>query len=152
MLAIVTPFTLAGRFLNVAEAPGAVANPQVLAMLRLDDPSVRDDETPWCSAFVNYVAWLLDLPRSRSLRARSWLTIGAPIAWTEARAAFDVVVLSRGDHAPPATNLYAPGHVGFFSRLDLINGRVQLLGGNQGNRVCLAWFPTARILDVRRLA
>jgi hypothetical protein len=71
MLTYITPYTLALRFEGLAELPGAVHNPAVLTMLQLVDPSVHDDETPWCSAFVNWVMWLLDGPGpDRSPRAR----------------------------------------------------------------------------------
>ena len=152
MLTVITPYTIAQRFIGAREAPGAVHNAQILAMLQLADRSIHGDETPWCSAFVHYVTWLLDVPRSKSLSARSWLRIGTPVALNEARAGYDVVVVSRGEHPPPASILDAPGHVGFFSRVDFTNDRVELLGGNQGDRVCFAWYPIARVLGIRRLA
>lgn len=64
-------FDIAQRFVGIAEIPGHKDSPQVLAMLRLDETWPENDEVPWCSAFLNYVAWLLRLPRSKSLRARS---------------------------------------------------------------------------------
>jgi hypothetical protein len=60
-----TAFDIAQRFIGLAETPGVVHTPQVVAMMELVDRRVRDDETPWCAAFVNYVAWLLNLPRSQ---------------------------------------------------------------------------------------
>jgi uncharacterized protein (TIGR02594 family) len=151
MLTYITPYTLALRFEGLAELPGAVHNPAVLAMLQLVDPSVHDDETPWCSAFVNWVMWLLDGPRSRSLAARSWLAVGHPIPLTEATSARDVVILKRGVNAPGPLVLDAPGHVGFFAGLYHAPERVRVLGGNQGDRVCLEEFPIDRVLGVRRL-
>lgn len=147
-----TPYLVALRFIGLREIPGARHTPAIVAMLDLVSPNVADDETPWCSAFVNYVAWLFALPRSGSLAARSWLTIGTPINIAEARAGYDVVVLSRGANAPPATIKNAPGHVGWFSGLDAAAGTVRVLGGNQGDRVCLEAFPLDRVLGVRRLA
>lgn len=152
MLFYMTPYTLARRFEGLAETPGAVHNPAVLAMLQLVDHSVHDDETPWCSAFVNYCAWLLDVPRSKSLAARSWLRIGNPISLNQARPGFDVVVLKRGDNAPGPDVLEAPGHVGFFAGLLHTPDRVVVYGGNQGDKVCSLTFPTERVLGVRRLA
>lgn len=152
MLIYLSPLALAQRFDGLAETPGAVHNPAVVAMLQLVDHSIHDDETAWCSAFVNYIAWLLDLPRSRSLAARSWLRVGQPIVLTEARPGFDVVILKRGEHAPPAAVLEAPGHVGFFVSLQHAPDRVTVFGGNQSDRVCLETFPLERVLGVRRLA
>lgn len=139
----ITPYDLAERFIGIREIPGAGDNPQILAMLRLDDAWPTHDEVPWCSAFVNYVAWLLRLPRSKSLSARSWLGVGKLITLSEARPGFDIVILWRG--SPEG----AAGHVGFFSGLG--EGSVALLGGNQGDSVSVAAYPLGRVLGVRRL-
>jgi len=145
-----TAFTLAQRWTGTSEVQGAVHNPAIVAMLRLDGANVVDDETAWCSAFANYIAWILRLPRSKSLRARSWLEVGRPIELAEASAAFDVVILKRGDGVQPGPNVIdAPGHVGFFASLE--SEIVTLLGGNQGNTVSLARFRRTDVLGVRRL-
>jgi len=44
----VTPYELATRFIGLKEYPGAVANPQILAMLNLEGSLAVDDSTPWC--------------------------------------------------------------------------------------------------------
>jgi len=132
-------FDLAQRFVGIREVAGPTANAHILAMLQLDAPWPTDDEVAWCSAFVNYVCWLLRLPRSKSLAARSWLDVGRGIDLPRATAGFDVVVLERG----------AGGHVGFYAGQE--ETVVLLLGGNQGNRVSVAPFAAARILGVRRL-
>jgi uncharacterized protein (TIGR02594 family) len=147
----ITAYQLATRFEGLRETPGAVHNPAVLAMLQLVDRSVHADETPWCSAFVHYVTWLLNVPRSRSLAARSWLTVGKAVSLLEAEQGWDVVVLTRGENAPPATVLQAPGHVGFYVGTVGNPTRVRVLGGNQSNSVTYEDFPAARVLGVRRL-
>jgi len=148
----VDPYRLAARFLGLKEAPGAVHNPAIVAMLDLCEPGPHGDEVPWCSAFVSYCCWLLGVSRSQSLRARSWLTVGAPIGLAEARPGYDVVVLARGDNAPRADVIAAPGHVGFFAGWDRQKQTVRVLGGNQGDKVSIAEFPSARVLGVRRLS
>jgi hypothetical protein len=83
---------------------------------------------------VNYVAWLLRLPRSKGLRARSWLAVGEPIALEEAESGYDVVVLKRGAGEQPGPEVMdAPGHVGFFAGVE--GQDVLLLGGNPGDSV-----------------
>src|SRR5262245_31801656 len=139
----ITPFELAQRFVGVKEISGTLDNPQILAMLWLDQRWPDHDEVPWCSAFVNYVCWLLRLPRTKSLRARSWLEIGTPIPLHTARAGFDVVVLKRGDNVEL-------GHVGFFAGTE--TGVVFVLGGNQGDSVSVVQFPSSDVVGVRRLA
>jgi uncharacterized protein (TIGR02594 family) len=146
-------FSIARRFIGLKEVAGVASNPQILAMLRLDENWPEGDETAWCSAFVNYVAWLLRLPRSKSLTARSWLQVGIPIQLAEAAADGDVVILQRGGGNQPGPEVIeAPGHVGFFAGYDAGRKIVQLLGGNQGNAVGIASFPAERILGIRRLA
>lgn len=140
----ITAYDLAERFVGIAEAPGATNNPAVLAMLRLDGDWPEGDDVPWCSAFVNYIAWLLRLPRSRSLMARSWLKVGRSIDLEDAKPGFDVVVLWRVDKASVS------GHVGFYAGRG-IGGGINILGGNQSNEVNVSNFPIDRLLGVRRL-
>ncbi|HEY6108682.1 MAG TPA: TIGR02594 family protein [Gemmatimonadales bacterium] len=148
----ITAYELAQRFTGIHEVQGPTANPAVMAMLRLDSEWPKDDEVPWCSAFVNYVAWLLRLPRSKDLRARSWLGVGLPIARLDAaRVGFDVVILNRGGAAASPDVIDAPGHVGFFAGIDQVTAGPLLLGGNQNNGVSLRSFPAADVLGVRRL-
>jgi uncharacterized protein (TIGR02594 family) len=148
----VTAFDLAQRFVNMKEVAGPTSNPLVLGMLQLDDKWPKDDAVPWCSAFLNFITWLLRLPRSKSLAARSWLTVGQAIAIDSAMPGFDVVVLKRGGGAQPGpTVIKAPGHVGFFAGYDRTAKTVQVLGGNQGDSVSVASFPVAQVLGVRRL-
>lgn len=135
-------YKLGSKFVGMAEVKGAVHNPQILAMLQLDNTWPEGDEVPWCSAFVNYIAHLLGLPRTRSLSARSWLKAGTPIELIEARLGCDVVILER----PPEPTA---GHVGIF--IGRQGGFVELLGGNQSDKVCISKYPESRVIGVRRL-
>src|SRR5689334_3964874 len=113
-----TAFDLASRYINIAEMPGkGVNHPLIQWWLSLCGFALNSpDEIPWCSAFVNGVAWELRLPRSKSAAARSWLQVGRPLALSndvnnicpDAKVGFDVVVLSRGNNPQE-------GHVGFFA-------------------------------------
>ena len=146
-----TAFDLAQRFIGTTETPGVASTPLVLAMLKLDASWVAGDEVPWCSAFCNFVAWLLRLPRSKSLAARSWLQVGRAVALSDATPGFDVVILQRGEGPQPGPEvIQAQGHVGWFAGRE--GEDVLILGGNQGDAVTVARFPSARILGIRRLA
>lgn len=101
------------------------------------------DEVPWCSAFVNGIAWELRLPRSKSAAARSWLGMGVAVDLNVAFAAHDVVVLGRGINP-------AQGHVGFYAGRE--NDTILICGGNQSNSVTVESFPVNRVVGVRRLA
>ena len=142
-------FDIAQRFVAIKEVGGSVDNPQIMAMLRLDNDWPESDEVPWCSAFVNYVCWLVRLPRSKNLRARSWLTIGKGIQLDDAEPG-DIVILKRGKGEQPGPEvLKAPGHVGFYA------GRfgefIEVLGGNQSDTVKVSRYPSKNLLGVRRL-
>lgn len=150
----VTAYSIAERFIGIAEVPGSKDNPHVLAMLRLDNEWPESDEVPWCSGFTNYVCWLLRLPRSKSLLARSWLGVGTPVELEHAVQGFDVVILKRGRGVQPGPeNQTAPGHVGLFSALTGSGEyrEVHILGGNQGDSVSVAPYRASRVLGVRRL-
>lgn len=145
-----TAYDLAQRFAGIKEIPGSENNPQVMAMLRLDQQWPENDEVPWCSAFMNYITWLLRLPRSKDLRARSWLLVGRPVALEEAAPGFDVVILKRGGGDQPGPEVIdAQGHVGLYAGLEY--DRILLLGGNQSNTVCVSGYPVNRLLGIRRL-
>lgn len=148
-----SPFQLAHRYVGVKERAGERDHPLIQWWLSLCDGGENlHDETPWCSAFTNGIAWEFALPRSKSLAARSWLRVGAAIALNYARPGWDVVVLARGDGPQPGPEVIAaPGHVGFFGGL-IGPTTVQLVSGNQSDAVTLANFPVSRVLGVRRLA
>ena len=144
---------LAHRFLDqIHELPGNRHNPFIqwahsLSGLDISTP----DEVPWCSSFVNVMAWILELPRSGSAGARSWLKVGTPTDIANAQAAYDVVILKRGQGPQPGPEVTsgATGHVGIFSGVG--DGGVWVLGGNQRNAVTRQWFPLEQILGIRRL-
>ena len=151
----ITAFDIAQRFVGVRELPGQLRNPQIMAMLQLDADWPEDDSVAWCSAFVNYIAWLLRLPRSKSLRARSWLQVGRPIFGKELRVGWDIAILTREGASMDPNVLDAPGHVGFYAGFDRYPPQqfenIYILGGNQSDSVCVATFPVGRIVGLRRL-
>lgn len=145
----ITPYQIAERFIGIKEVNGQVANPAILAMLKLDNRWPEDDSVPWCAAFVNYIAFLLGLHRTKSLRARSFLNEKI-VTLSEAEIGFDLVILKRGGRNQPGPEIIkAPGHVGFFAGFD--NGYVRILGGNQRDSVNISRYPRVRILGIRRL-
>jgi len=146
----ITAYDIALRFVGTKEVAGRMANPLIMAMLKLDAAWPEDDEVPWCSGAVNFVCWLLRLPRSKSLRARSWLNVGRPIKLSEATPGWDIVIFRRGpDPQPGADVIEAPGHVAFFGGLE--GDKVWSLGGNQSDEFKLSQYPAMDVLGVRRL-
>ena len=149
-----TAFELAQRYSNIKEVAGNLSNPLILAMLKLDQEWPYDDKVPWCSAFMNWICWNLRLPRSKSLRARSWLLVGEEVNINDVKVGFDVVILKRGGGIQPGPEVIkAPGHVGFFAGWaeHAPNNNILLLGGNQSDSVNISGYNSRRILGIRRL-
>ncbi|MBP0484688.1 TIGR02594 family protein [Sagittula salina] len=133
----------AGAHLGLAEWPGAKHNPEVIGFFNaVGHGWVKDDETPWCAAFVGAVLATLGLPHTGKLNARSYLQWGEKVHQSEALPG-DVVIFSRGD--PNG----ASGHVAFLVRFDG-SDRVVVRGGNQGNKVSDASYTVGRVLGYRR--
>ena len=123
--------------LGVEEVPGPGDNQRVVEYLRstnLDLQAAANDETPWCSAFTNWCVEKSGYAGSDSAWARSWLAWGREV--TTPRQGVVTVLTRQGG-----------GHVGFYVGED--DDRISLLGGNQGDRVCIAKFPKSRLLGYR---
>jgi len=104
---------------------------------------VNDDETPWCSIFVNWVAQKCDLKSTKKANARSWLLVGQKV--DDAPEPGDVVIFWR--ESPQSWK----GHVGFFFGYSKDQKRVYCLGGNQGNQVSISAYSSDTVLGYRRL-
>jgi uncharacterized protein (TIGR02594 family) len=141
----VNPYTIGQQLIGTKELDGKADNHLIQAMIETChwDLDVHD-ETPWCSAFINFVHKLCNLPRSNSLAARSWLSVGTPIYLNDALPNGDVVILQRGLIGSGL------GHVGFFSALKAPDGIVFILGGNQANQVNVSPFEIKDVVGVRR--
>lgn len=126
---------------GVKEIVGLAHNETILKYFdEIGHSWVDDDETAWCSAFVNWVCFKQNLSMSGKLNARSWLTVGEKVTNPQVG---DIVVfwrVSRSDWR---------GHVGFF--ISQRNGVIYTLGGNQGNQVCIKAYNQNRLLEFRRL-
>lgn len=123
---------------GVREIPGKEDAPEILRYFRdAGDTNVETEATPWCAAFLGAMLKRAGYAGTGSLLARSYLDWGDRL--DDARFGA-VAVLSRGDD-PNA------GHVGFL--LSDTNGKLYLLGGNQGDAVTVASFDKARLLGLR---
>lgn len=139
--------TIAIHQLGVQEIAGKMANPKIVEYLRttkLPDSMRVSDETPWCSAFVNWCMERSGIPGTGLANARSWLTWGESLAKPKRGA---VMVFADDARGPSA------GHVTFYweTTTTLIGGSTlyDCLGGNQGNKVCMRRYPPARLLAIR---
>jgi len=131
---------------GITEIPGEGHNPRILEYGTAVDLTVTTDEIPWCSNFVNWVFMDLEMERTRSARARSWLRWGDRLT---VPALGCVVILQRGTGEQPGPEVIdAPGHVGLLTGMDE-PGTVTLIGGNQSNKVCERTYPFSRVLAMR---
>ena len=137
-------FKIAVAELGQKEIQGTADNPAIVNYAKEAGFNwVNDDETPWCSIFVNWVAKKADLKGSNKPNARSWLLIGKTV--DSAPEPGDVVIFWRDK--PDSWK----GHVGFFFGFSADGKRVFCLGGNQGNQVSISGFPRDTVLGFRRL-
>jgi uncharacterized protein (TIGR02594 family) len=131
---------IARKELGTAEVPGPGDNPRIAEYLHstnIGSPANENDETAWCSAFVNWCVTKAGYKGTNSAWARSWLNWGVE---ADELIPGTIVVLERGPDF---------GHVGFAIGYDDDEENVLLLGGNQGDKVSKAWFPTSRVLGYR---
>jgi uncharacterized protein (TIGR02594 family) len=134
-----TPYEIARGEEGIKETPGRGDNPEVVKYLKsctsLNGSSAQsNDETAWCSAFVNWCVEQAGMEGTESAMARSWRRWGKAISDPVEGC---IVVLSRGSNP-------AHGHVGFF--VDERPGEIKLLGGNQRDQVKESWFSKSRVL------
>lgn len=135
------PYEVALSEWNTREIVGKKHNPEVLKYFQeIGYEWVKDDETAWCSAFINYCAQKAGFESSGKLDARSWLKVGRK---TSKPKVGDIVVFWRG-----VKNGWQ-GHVGFFIREK--DGFIYTLGGNQSNKVRIAAYEAHRLLGYRTL-
>lgn len=134
-------YELALDFYGLSEIPGEENNPEILRWARLTGMNwVQNDETAWCSIWINFLAWSFRLEFTGSALARSWLNIGNNIQDPQRG---HLVIFWRRD---PDSQW---GHVGLVNSVR--DGQVWTLGGNQNNQVNIAPYPESRVLGYREL-
>lgn len=129
--------------IGIKEYSGSADNPDVVKYLKSVDTltlsAQRNDETAWCSAFVNWCMEQAGIKGTEKANARSWLKWGKKIKIPEVGC---ITILWRGD--PNGWQ----GHVGFF--IKETSSYVYLLGGNQGDQVKIQRYPKTRVLGYRK--
>lgn len=126
----------AAKYIGLPEIPGKQHNPVIVGWLKNLRAWWFEDETPWCGTFVAEVMRARGIqPPGAWYRAKAWATWGTQLA---APVYGCIVVFERK----------GGGHVGICVGLDA-QGRLMVLGGNQGNRVSIAPFERARVLAYR---
>lgn len=126
----------ARRHIGEREVKGPLHNAKILAWWRaIKRGGIRDDETPWCAAFVGGCLEAVGLMSSRFESAKSYLQWGVKLDHPEVGC---VVVFGRD----------GGGHVGFVVGRDAASNLL-VLGGNQGDEVNVRAFSRTRVLGFR---
>lgn len=112
---------IAKKELGVLEIKGNIHNPRIIEY-HSTTGKFKDDETAWCSSFVNWVMTQAGIKGTNSAAARSWKDWGQKLD----KPAYGCI----GVHIKP--NGY--GHVGFIVG-KTENGYLVSLGGNQNDSV-----------------
>lgn len=112
------------------EISGGGTNPNIAKYHQATTLKATDDETPWCSAFANWVMQNCGIGYNgtKSAQAISWLEWGKEI-----RGRYGAIaVKDNGD---------GTGHVTFFLYADEEDDYGYFIGGNQSDQVCIARYP-----------
>lgn len=128
---------LAEKELGQKEIYGRKHNIRIVDYGESVNLEIDDDETPWCSTFVNFVLMKSGYTGTRSAAARSFLNWGQGIEEPKIGA---IMVFKRG-------NSDWQGHVGFYT--GETKNYYRILGGNQGNSVSIAKYAKKDLLGIR---
>jgi uncharacterized protein (TIGR02594 family) len=99
-----------------------------------------DDETPWCSSFVNWVMIQAGYRGTNSAAAKSWLQWGKGLTAPQHGAI--TVIKKKGATSDASTGSTSGFHVGFY--VESSPTFLSLLGGNQGNAVNVNPFSLSK--------
>lgn len=130
---------IARQEIGQKEIEGVQDNPRIVEYHKATDLGESDDETPWCSSFVNWVFMQCGMKRTKDAMARSWLNWGFPMDKPD----YGCIVVFWRDN-PEGYK----GHVGFYTGVDS-NGDLLVLGGNQDNQVKIKAYSKNQVLGYR---
>lgn len=121
---------------GIYEIKGSSHNKEILKYHASLPSNFKTDETPWCSAFVNYCVHLAGYATDNiTAMAQSWKNWGTDVT-SEAQIGDIVVFRSTKQHDDPKSS---SGHVGFFK--SETNDTITVLGGNQNDMIKISTYP-----------
>lgn len=124
------------KFIGLQEIKGSKHNPEIVQMWKdIKRGGIKDDETPWCAAFVGAMLERVGIKSSRFESAASYLQWGNKI---DKPVYGCIAVFSR----------VGGGHVGFVVG-QTENGNLLILGGNQSDGVNIKAFSRDRVTGYR---
>lgn len=126
----------ARRLIGIREIKGIQHHPEIVKMWKdIKRSGIKDDETPWCAAFVGACLERAGIRSTRYESARSYLAWGKGLS--EPRYGCIAVFTRKGG-----------GHVGFVVGVDAKNNLL-ILGGNQADEVNIKAFQRNRVSGYR---
>lgn len=126
----------ARKYLGLIEIKGPKHAQAILDMWKaIKRGGIKDDETPWCAAFVGACLEQVGIQSTRFESAKSYLGWGEKLD----RPVLGCVVVFTRDGG---------GHVGFVVGKSP-SGNLLVLGGNQGDEVNIREFPLTRVTGYR---
>jgi uncharacterized protein (TIGR02594 family) len=120
---------------GVSEKRGG-ESPRILEYHASTSLKAREDEIPWCASFVNWCLREAGLKGTGSAAAISFAAWGDRL--TTPREGCITVIRQRKKGQDQATGSSSGNHVAFFQKIQ--DGRIYLLGGNQGDQVKVSSF------------
>lgn len=117
------------------EKAGTAHNPKIIEY-HATTGKFKDDETAWCSSFVNWVMNKAGQGGTNSASAISWAKWGKKVD----KPAYGAIAVIDWDGPGPGWK----GHVGFV--VGMKGSSILLLGGNQSNAVNISSFGTGKVI------
>lgn len=133
------PYNWAKGELGQSEISGSKDNARIVYYHSFTTLKATDDETPWCASFVCAALENAGFKSTRSAAAKSYATYGV----AGDGSVGDIAVFKRpGGH-----------HVAFINK-KYVKGSalVNVLGGNQSNKVRVSDYEAANLIAIRRVA
>jgi uncharacterized protein (TIGR02594 family) len=129
---------IAEKEIGIKEVKGS-ENPRIIEYHSTCTLQAKEDEVPWCSAFVNFSVTCAGIEGTNNALAKSWCGWGREIKTPELGCI--TVIKKKVSGEDKSTGSSTGHHVGFFISLE--NNLLKLLGGNQGDMVKESTFNLA---------
>lgn len=113
--------------------PG-VHHPRIVLYHSTTTYNAKEDETPWCSSFANWVLTEAGFKGTNSAAAISWANWGAA-----SEAKYGAIAVIHDSKRGQRESRSSGNHVGFVTSISATY--IELLGGNQSNSVKKSRYP-----------
>lgn len=126
---ILAPYHLAQKEIGVSEIVGSKNTARIVWYHSFTSLHATDDETPWCSSFMCAMAETAGFKSTKSAAAASWRAYGV----AGDGSVGDIAVFPR----------VGGNHVAFVNKKYSGGATIEVLGGNQANKVCVTNHSTS---------